>query len=70
MIVRASDENLLPRLRVRRSEPVPVGEFLDLRLGQALEKKLREIGQKGVAQAVDAFKMLKEQDQPFEMRRL
>src|SRR5439155_20566670 len=67
VIVRTADENLFPRLRVRRRKAVTICEFVDLLRRQLLKKSLGQIAQKRVAQAVDALEMFEEKDQLLEM---
>jgi hypothetical protein len=51
-------------------EVVAVGQLLDLFLRQAGEELAGQHAQEGIAQPVDAFEVLKKQDEPFEMRGL
>src|SRR5215472_9132815 len=54
---------------MRRPEIVALGQLVDLLRRERSEQLWHELAQKRVAQAVDAFEMFKEQDEPFEMRR-
>ena len=50
-----------------RREIVAVGEFFDFLRRQ--RKRLRQLAQERIAQAVDPFEVFEEQDQPLEVRR-
>ena len=67
VIVRAAGEDLFPRLGVGGLEVVAVRQLLDFLRGQSGEKVPGQHAQERVAQTVDAFEMLEEEDQPFEM---
>ena len=54
---------------MRRCEIVAVREDVHLFPRQAAEKILRQLAQERVAQTVNAFEVLKEENQPFEVRR-
>ena len=47
-----------------------IGELVDLFPRQVAEKILRQFAQERVAQTVDAFEVLKEENKPFEGRRI
>src|SRR6267143_2107694 len=68
MVIRAADENFLPRFAMGRLQIVPLREFFDLLRGQRREELLRKLAQERVAQTVDGLEMFEEQNQPFEMR--
>jgi hypothetical protein len=70
MVIRATDENLSPWLRVCWRKIMAICEPLDLVRRQLTEKSLGEIAQKSVAQTVDSLKMLEKKDEPLEMARL
>ena len=69
MIVGTAGESFLPRLRMRRYEIVAIGELVDLFPRQAAEKILRQLAQERVAQTVNGFEVLEEENQAFEVRR-
>jgi hypothetical protein len=68
VIVRAGHEDFLPWFGMCRSQGVAIGEFVDLRRREACEEELRQIGEKRIAKAVDAFEMFEKEDQSFNVR--
>ena len=62
VVIRATDENLSPWLRVCWRKIMAICEHLDLGRRQLTEKSLGEIAQKSVAQTVDSLKMLEKED--------
>ena len=56
VIIRAANENLLPRFRVCGRKIVPISEFVDLLRRQLLKKSLGQIAKKRVTQTVDALR--------------
>ena len=68
VVVGATGEDLFPRLGVGRLEIMTVRQLLDLFGRQAGEKFPGQHAEEGVAQAIDAFEMLEEENQPFEVR--
>ena len=67
VIIRAAGENLLPRLGVRGLKVVAVRQLLDFFRRQTGQKFAAEDAQERVTQTVDAFEMLEEEDEPFEV---
>ena len=53
-----------------RLEIVTLGKFLDFVRCQRIKKFPHQLAQECVSQTVDALEMFKEQDQPFEVRRV
>ena len=45
-----------------------IGELINFCRRQFAQQFGREIAEQGIAQAIDAFKMFEEKDQPFQMR--
>ncbi len=68
VIVRAAGEDLFPRLGVGGLKIVAIRELLDFLGGESGEKVARQHAQECVTQAVDAFEVLEEENQPFEVR--
>src|SRR5205085_3610916 len=64
----AANEDFFPRLGVSRSEIVVIGEVINFHRRQFAQQFGRQIAEQGIAQAIDAFKMFEEKDQPFQMR--
>ena len=67
VVVRTSDENFLPRFRVRRRKIVAIHERVDFIRRQSLKKSLGQIAKERIAQAVDRLEMLKQKDELLEM---
>src|SRR5207244_13037391 len=63
----AADEKLFPRLGVSRSNIVVIGKLINFCRRQFAQQFGREIAEERIAQAIDAFKMFEEKDQPFQM---
>ncbi len=70
VIIGAADENLSPWLRVGWPEVMAVRELLDLLRSESGKNLLRQLAQERIAQAVDAFEMLEEENQALQMRGL
>ena len=58
VIIRAADENLFPRLRVRWRKIMAICEHCRSSPASIAEKSLGKIAQKSVAQTVDSLKVL------------
>ena len=67
VIVGTADENFFPRLGVSGSEILAIGELINFCRRQFAQQFGREIAEERIAQAIDAFKMFEEKDQPFQM---
>ena len=65
VIIGAADEDFFPRLGMSRSEIVAIGELINFCRRQFAQQFGREIAEQGIAQAIDAFKMFEEKDQPL-----
>ena len=59
VIVRASNENLLPRFRMCRRKIVPIRKRVDLLRRQLPEKSLGQIAKERITQSIDTLEMLK-----------
>ena len=68
VIVGTADEDFFPRLGMGRLKPVALGKLGDFFGRELCQEMLREVAKQGIAQAVDAFEMLEEQDQALQMR--
>ena len=52
-----------------RGEIVAIGEFINFRRRKMGENVAAKVAEQRVAQSIDPFEVLKQQNQPFEMRR-
>jgi hypothetical protein len=67
MIIGTARKDFLPRFGVSRREIVTISQFLDLFGCEFAEEAARQIAQQRIPQAVDAFEMLKEKNEPLEV---
>src|SRR5690242_7021701 len=67
MIVRATNKDFAPRLRMRWSEVVALRELLDFLWSQRTKELLSQFAQKRIAEAVNRLEMFEQQYQSLEM---